>query len=91
MSLTQSLPVVVAALAGQPSSAVTLELSTEQLKYLWRVITNDIDDAGSLIRSRSFSQYGPVESEQIHNNVRIGATLLGQLPAPSQSPTDKEL
>jgi len=88
MSLTQSLPVVVAALA-QPSSAVTLELSTEQLRYLWRVITNDVDDAGSLIRSSTFSQYGPVESEQIHNNVRIGATLLGQLPTPAPPSTQE--
>lgn len=75
--------------AAQPGCAVTLELSNEQLAYLWRVVANDIDDATSLIRSRSFSQYGPVESEHIHSNVRIGATVLGQLPLPASQSTDQ--
>lgn len=82
-----------AALEGAPLERVscTVDLSAEQLAYLWRVISNDVSDATALIRSRSFSQYGPVESESMHNNVRVGSTLLGLLPAPaSQSPDNQE-
>lgn len=80
-----------AALEGTPPRAVacTVDLSAEQLAYLWRLISNDISDTTSLIRSREFPQYGPVESASIHASVRIGATLIGLLPPPA-APTKQE-
>lgn len=68
----------------------SLDLSTEQIAYLWRVIGNDIEDANALIQSRSFSQYAQADAARIHTNVRVGASLLGQLPAPASPPTHQE-
>jgi len=81
-----------AALEGTAPSPVacTVDLSAEQLRYLWRLINSDVAESNKLIRSRTFLSYGPAESATIHDNVRIGATLLGSLPLPVPVLTNKE-
>jgi len=86
MPLAESSPLLSSESEPQRLTRVTLDLTIEQRNYLWRVISNDVSDATAMIRSSCFTQYGPVESELIHHNVRLGAALLGQLPPPALKP-----
>jgi hypothetical protein len=59
---------------------ITIDLTPDQLRYIQRLIGADVAQLTQIVRSPSFDAYGPVESERIHADIRMGAGILGSLP-----------
>jgi hypothetical protein len=59
---------------------LTCDFTAEQLRYIARLVGRDVAQLTDIVRSPAFDHYGPVESERIHHDIRIGAGILGALP-----------
>lgn len=61
----------------------TVDLTSEQLKYLRTLVLSDLLDNQRRVRSREFANYGPVESERIHTDITVASALIAVLPQPA--------
>lgn len=59
---------------------LTCDFTPEQLRYIAKLVGADIAQLTAIVRSDAFANYGPIESEQIHADIRIGAGILGSMP-----------
>lgn len=57
-----------------------LELTEEQMRHLQKVVAGTLAEDMRIVRSRAFAAYGPAESARLHDDVRLGAALLGMMP-----------
>lgn len=60
----------------------TVDLTSEQLKYLRTLVLTDLLQNQRAVRSRAFTHYGPEESKRIHNDITIASALVAILPSP---------
>lgn len=58
----------------------TLDLTETDLRFIQSLTISMVNDATRIIRSPEFDNYGPVESADIHRDIREGCQLLGKLP-----------
>lgn len=61
---------------------VTVDLNSEQLKYLRTLLLTDLLENQRTTRSREFANYGPAESARLHEDIRIASALVAVLPSP---------
>lgn len=61
---------------------VTVDLNSEQLKYLRTLLLTDLLENQRTTRSREFANYGPAESARLHEDIRIASALVATLPQP---------
>ena len=62
------------------SMSLTCDLTVEQLRYIAKLVGADVAQNTAIVRSGAFDAYGPNESDAIHCDIRIGASILGSLP-----------
>lgn len=60
----------------------TVDLTSEQLKYLRTLILSDLLQNQRTVRSAEFAKYGPVESMRIHTDITVASALIAVLPSP---------
>lgn len=61
----------------------TVDLTSEQLKYLRTLVLADLLENQRAVRSRAFTHYGPVESQRIHTDITVASALVAILPSPA--------
>ena len=60
----------------------TVDLNSEQLKYIRTLLLTDLLTNQRTVRSREFAKYGPVEAARLHEDIRIASALVATLPQP---------
>lgn len=63
---------------------ITIDLTEDQLAHIRKLLVRDLAELQSIVRSPTFSSYGPVESEQMHEDIRTDSALIGMLPMPAK-------
>lgn len=63
---------------------ITVDLTEEQLWHIRKLLVRDLAELQGIVRSNAFAAYGPVESEQIHQDIRTDSALIGVLPMPAR-------
>lgn len=63
---------------------LTVDLTEEQLWHIRKLLVRDLAELQGIVRSGVFMNYGPVESEQIHQDIRTNSALIGSLPMPAK-------
>ena len=58
----------------------TIDLTDEQIAHLRKLLVRDVAELQAITRSSAFENYGPDESELIHEDIRVGLVLIGVLP-----------
>lgn len=61
----------------------TVDLTSEQLKFLRTLVLSDLLGNQRLVRSQEFAKYGPVESMRVHTDITVASALIAVLPSPT--------
>lgn len=63
---------------------LTVDLTEEQLWHIRKLLVRDLAELQGIVRSNAFANYGPCETEKVHEDIRTNSALIGYLPMPAK-------